>query len=75
MLEPVEIRMAAVSLLRAGVPLAKASRQLQILRADGLHKPFEASLVDSGLYRLSARRSLRRLAAGGCFRILPCQAG
>jgi len=70
--EPVEIPTVAVSLLRAGDPLAKASRQLQILRADGLHKPFEASLVDSGLYPLTAtgidvlQINLGRLCNMGC---------
>lgn len=72
MLEPVEIRAATVSLLRAGDPLAKASRQLQILRADGLLKPFESSLAESGLYPLTAtgidvlQINLGRLCNMGC---------
>ena len=64
--------MATVSLLLAGDPLAQASRQLQILRADGLHKPFEASLAESGSYPLAATSidvlqiNLGRLCNMGC---------
>jgi sulfatase maturation enzyme AslB (radical SAM superfamily) len=39
--------MPTLTLARAGNPLASASRQLEILAAPG-HKPFEASLAESG---------------------------
>ncbi len=64
--------MAAVSLLLARDPLAQASHQLRILRADGRQKPFEESLAESGLYPLTAtgidvlQINLGRLCNMGC---------
>ncbi|MHB1033431.1 MAG: arsenosugar biosynthesis radical SAM (seleno)protein ArsS [Pirellulales bacterium] len=64
--------MAAVSLLRAGDPLAQASHQLRVLRAVGRQKPFEASLAESSLYPLMAmgievlQINLGRLCNMGC---------
>ena len=64
--------MAIVSLLRAGDPLAQASKQLRVLRAVGRQKPFEASLAESSLNPLPAtgievlQINLGRLCNMGC---------
>jgi len=46
--------MATVSLLREGNPLARASKQLEVLAAGGRHQPFEKALAEAGLFPLRA---------------------
>jgi radical SAM/Cys-rich protein len=46
--------MATVTLARSGSLLAKASRQLEVLRPTGRHKAFKQALGESGLWPLRA---------------------